>query len=102
VWKDFLASYSSAAIEFAFENWQRNGHYFPKPAQILELIRAYHVEHRETQTPRYEHHGEGYGEGDVIALMKLFREKYPSPRRRLTYEERQDLIDELDRRRDMA
>jgi len=103
VWKDFLSSYPSSAIEYAFENWQRNGHYFPKPAQILELIRAYHVEHRSDYVERYEHHGEGYNEADVIALMKLYREKYPVKLTRyLTYEQRQDLIDELDRRKATA
>ena len=103
VWKDFLASYPSLAIDWAFENWQRNGHYFPKPAQILELIRAYHVEHKETSPPRYEHHGEGFGEGDVLALWKIYQEKYPHPpSRRLTYEQRQDLVDEIERRRKVA
>src|SRR6266851_10277169 len=73
VWKDFLATYSSEAIEYAFENWQRNGHFFPKPAQILELIRAYHVQHRSDYVQHYEHHGEGYGETDVLILWKMYQ-----------------------------
>jgi hypothetical protein len=103
VWKDFLSSYPSLAIEYAFENWQRNGHYFPKPAQILELIRAYSIEHRSDYVHRYEHHGEGYSAADVILLWKIFHEKYPDPlTKSLTYEQRQDLIDELDRRKAAA
>lgn len=100
VWKDFLASYPSEAIEFAFENWQRNGHFFPKPAAILELIRAYSLQHRNAERIVYEHHGTGYGESDVLSLWKIFQEKYLKPlTKRLSYEQRADLIDELDRRR---
>lgn len=100
VWKDFLASYSSAAIEYAFENWQRNGHFFPKPAAILELIRAFHLHNRQAQPTRYEHHGEGYGEGDMLVLWKMFMKKYPKPlNRRLTEGERAQLLKELDARK---
>lgn len=41
VWKQFLESYSQKAIEYAFENWQRNGRFFPKPKEILELVNAF-------------------------------------------------------------
>lgn len=99
VWKEFLATYSSAAIEYAFENWQRNGRFFPKPADILELIRAFYVAQRDTYQAA-DYGGGGYGSADCLALWKLFHEKYPKPvGRPLTREERKALIDELDRRK---
>jgi len=98
VWKDFLASYPSGAIEYAFENWQRNGKFFPKPADILELIRAYHIDHREKIS--YDHQGEGYGENDLLYLWKRFVSlKASLPNRALTDAEINSLLDDLDEKR---
>lgn len=41
LWDRMLYSFSDQAIVWAFEQWQRNGKFFPKPAEILELVRAY-------------------------------------------------------------
>ncbi len=101
VWKGFLETYSASAIEYAFENWQRNGHFFPKPAQILELIRAYHIQHRSDYVQHYEHHGEGYGETDVLILWKMYQAMSAQVGgRKLTKKEKAALMDELDKKRE--
>lgn len=38
LWQKLLKPYPLKAIEYAFENWGRNGKQFPRPANILELI----------------------------------------------------------------
>jgi hypothetical protein len=38
MWDKLLCNYPLKAIDYAFENWERNGKVFPKPANILELI----------------------------------------------------------------
>jgi hypothetical protein len=43
MWQKLLANYPLPAIEWAFENWTRNGKAFPRPANILELIAAWAV-----------------------------------------------------------
>lgn len=43
LWQQLLKPYPLKAIEFAFENWGRNGKQFPKPANILELIGAWRL-----------------------------------------------------------
>ena len=45
-WQDFLKGNSSQAIEWAFENWQRNAKFFPKPKDILDLLSTWKVENR--------------------------------------------------------
>lgn len=102
LWGKILAPYPPEAIDYAFDNWGRNGKQWPKPSNILELIGAWNLSKRSETKTTYEHHGTGYGENDVTALWKLFREKYPNQKKRLTYEQRQDLIDELDARRKSA
>lgn len=42
-WRDFMGGYSIAELRFAFENWQRNGRFFPKPKDIAEQCEAYRV-----------------------------------------------------------
>ena len=41
LWGGILWEFTDAAVVWAFENWNRNGKFFPKPAEILELIHAY-------------------------------------------------------------
>lgn len=53
-WKGLLEPYPIAAIKYAFDNWRRNGHKFPYPAVILQLLASW----KETQ-PRVEFHSCG-------------------------------------------
>ena len=41
LWTGILCDYTDPAVEWAFSSWTRTGRFFPKPAEILELIHAY-------------------------------------------------------------
>lgn len=41
IWNKAIGRYKDEAIEWAFESWQRNGRFFPKPAEILSLLATY-------------------------------------------------------------
>jgi hypothetical protein len=41
LWTGILSDYSDTAVEWAFENWQRSGKFFPKPAELLELLHTF-------------------------------------------------------------
>jgi len=56
VWMDLVGIYSSKAIEFAFENWQRNGRFFPKPKEIIDLCESY----KQSQLVEYRPCGQCY------------------------------------------
>ena len=99
LWDGLLDGYSVDECSYAFDYHMRNGKFFPKPADILETIRNY----RETNAllrkpPRYANQGQGYGENEVRALWQIFNERYPELKRRLSDEEVDGLLDELDRR----
>lgn len=51
LWQKLLCSYPQKAIEYAFENWGRNGKQFPKPANILELIGAWSISNKDEFRP---------------------------------------------------
>lgn len=40
-WTVILAPHADGAISWSFETWNRNGRFFPKPSEILELLHAY-------------------------------------------------------------
>ena len=44
MWGKALSSFEQSAIDGAFENWLRNGKFFPRPAEIVELATAYTIE----------------------------------------------------------
>ena len=46
VWKKFLEAEPPSAVTYAFENWQRNGRYFPRPHDILELIAVFKTDNQ--------------------------------------------------------
>lgn len=94
VWTAFLSKFSNLEIEFAFDKWMVNGHYFPKPVNIQQLVDAY----RESQRhgiPKYANHGEGYGENDAKVLWNIVAAKRHSAKA-LTKADFDDMLDELD------
>src|SRR2546430_5429570 len=95
LWAGLLAAYSVTECEYAFDNWNRNGHFFPKPAQIIEQIAAYREQNRY-QVKRDPQAGKGYGEKDVLILWKLVRERMAENPYPLTEREQAMLLDKLD------
>lgn len=96
LWQKHLASFPDKGIEYAFDNWNRNAKFFPKPADITELVTVW----RNAQKPAYSAHDyqhTGFGQVQVLALWKLFHRKYPDFKRgdRLTGEQWQEMINEV-------
>lgn len=45
-WEKLLTPYPLKGIDYAFENWQRNGKIWPKPVNIIELIAAWSLSNK--------------------------------------------------------
>lgn len=105
-WHRDLSGYQVEAIEYAFDCFRRSGLFFPVPAQIIDLCQTWEppLKYRPgCDAVCKERHGKGYDDADLLALWKLYAEWYPKPlEKKLSYEQRQDLIDELDRRKSVA
>lgn len=71
-WAQFLKPFPLAEVRYAFDNWNRNAKFFPKPKDIGDLCEAYRLSLAEQQTPigchrclwtgYYETKREGYKE----------------------------------------
>lgn len=99
VWAHILGELPSNAMRYAFENWQRNGRFFPKPKDILDLVDAYKLARTPAGPAHYEHHGQGYGEGDLKALWKMVSAKGIDDKRKLTEADIWGLLGEIDKKR---
>lgn len=97
IWAHVLKDYSPQAIEYAFENWMRNGEYFPKPVNIEELCKAYMGEVRYRPI-HFEHHGKGYGENDIKILWQIWVAKATELKRPLTLEEKEACWNEMNKK----
>ena len=98
-WIRDLSGYRLEAIDFAFDNWRRNGTFFPVPADILSLCDAWlpqeQVARGCTKECKERHH-KGYGETDVLKLWNLFNAKRAQVNRELTEAEQEELLVALD------
>ena len=77
-WAGFMREYSLAELQFAFDNWNRNGRFFPKPKDIAEQCDVYRMKARqragypECDAECKSRHGRGYGINDVNWLLKRY------------------------------
>lgn len=106
-WLSLLDEWTVAAMRYAFDNWNRNGRFFPKPKDILEQIEAY----RLTQSMKYGHptcdslcrarHGQGYGSADMWNLFESYRKKIQAAQAHvpMTDELMDELLDKVDKKR---
>ena len=46
-WAKLLQPIDVPALRFAFDNWNRSGQFFPKPADILEQVKAFNMSIRK-------------------------------------------------------
>jgi hypothetical protein len=99
IWRKILEPLPQKALLYAFDNWQRNGRFFCKPIDILDLVDVYKRGLTPSVMPRYEHHGEGYNEGDMLALWKLVSAESIALKRKLTQGEIWKLLGEVDKKR---
>lgn len=98
-WHRDLDDYRMEAIEWAFDNWRRNGNKFPVPHSILEQCEAFAPVNTATKLCDNEcqsRHGKGYGENDMLWLWRKFSSVRATLNRPLTESEHQALLNELD------
>lgn len=105
-WHRDLGQYQTAAIEWAFDTWRRNGHFFPVYADITSLCEAWNppeLERKGCDAACRRRHHQGYGEVDVKYLNSLVVGKIMAEGRtreqRLTDSEIDALLDQVDTRR---
>jgi hypothetical protein len=104
-WTTVLDEHSVAALRYAFENWNRNGRYFPKPKDIIELMDAYKMSKAQYGHPTCDdlcksRHFKGYGTEDMVWLFdRYFAKRKALGNRVLNESEVGALMDELDVRR---
>lgn len=98
-WAKLLKPVPVAAVRYAFDNWNRNARFFPKPKDILELVEAFNLSKIGPRRKVYEHHGQGYGEKDVLYLWQRYSQKRAELNRTLTDNEVEVLMLDLDKKR---
>jgi hypothetical protein len=84
---------------YACDNWARNGRFFPKPIDLLDLVDVYNRGLQPSKFTHYEHHGRGYGDGDMLALWKLVSAKSIQLNRKLSIPEIWQELNVIDQRR---
>jgi hypothetical protein len=73
-WWEFLDCFTEQEVSYAFENWGRNGKFFPKPGDIRELVDAY----RDSTRPAFKasaNPGTGFGKIELLSLWGLVCER---------------------------
>lgn len=66
---DDLGSYPVEAIEWAIDCWSRNAKVLPALADLLQLLKTWHVTSSEEETDRSQF-GTGYDGNDIVWLNK--------------------------------
>jgi len=82
-WHKDLGNHPIAAIDYAFENWRRNGRFFPVYADVLDLISAWQppLEYKPGCSAEcMSRHGKGYHTNDVMWLYKRVQEEIKAGR----------------------
>lgn len=97
-WHMDLEPYRLEAIEWAFDNWRRNGHFFPVPGDILDQCEVFSpaIKDGRCDAECQARHGKGYGENDILWLWKRYTKLHGDKKGPLTEEEHQSLLNQLD------
>ena len=107
-WLMVMDEWTVPEMRYAFDNWNRNGRYFPKPKDIIEQIEAFRLSKSRYGNPACDdlcrsRHGRGYGKEDIIWLMDRYLAKRKAiGNRTLKDGEVNNLLDELDNKRGEA
>lgn len=81
VWSDFLREFSMGELRFAFDNWTRNGRFFPKPRDIADQCEAFRITQKnqlgypDCDDLCKSQHWKGYGINDVKWVLKHYLEE---------------------------
>jgi hypothetical protein len=104
-WISLLDDWTVSEMRYAFDNWNSNGRYFPKPKEIVELVEAYRLSGQKVGYPGCDaecksRHWRGYGKGDMIWLWERYtQQRKIVGNRSLTDAEVEVLMKELDVKR---
>ncbi len=102
-WERDLDPFPLPAIEWAFDNWRRNGRFFPVYGDIIDQCIAWLPEEKKysgCSRECKEKHGKGYHWNDVLKLWKLHDAKRAELGRALNDGEIDALLSELDSKRE--
>ena len=108
-WKQELSGYSENEIDSAFKDHLRRSKYFPKLAEILDLIRESRKSEPYPYTGPWESDEDRrrkaagwrqYGVPDVKCLTKIHADTRAKLNRPLTEKDENEMLNELDRRID--
>lgn len=110
-WERDLDPFPLPAIEWAFDNWRRNGRWFPVYGDILDQCIAYEPPEKYAYSPgcdaecRQRHH-KGYNETDMKILNQfvvslVLAEGRPKDQR-LSEDEIESILSQLDQKRGSA
>ena len=101
-WHRDLERFPIEAIDWSFENWRRNGRFFPVYGDILDQCASWKPE------PPYKpgcskeclsRHGKGYNQYDMIKFFKMYVAKRKEVNGPLKKQEILELFDKLDKLR---
>ena len=98
-WHQDLNVFPLEAIEYAFNEWRRNGHFFPVYDDILQLCRAWQPPEKATtrcSADCQERHGKGYNTNDVLKLWALHASKRTELDRPLKPAEWNEILAQVD------
>lgn len=101
-WHHDLSVYPQPAIEWAFDNWRRNGRFFPVYGDIIDQCIAWEPPEKKFHICNAEcrsRHGKGYSETDILWLFNRYMSVKDSLTRPMTDNEIDNLLAELDAKR---
>lgn len=100
-WHRDLNAFPLEAIEYAFDSWRRNGHFFPVYVDIIEICQSWNppeqVSTARCSSDCQERHWKGYGWPDILKLWKLHERKRAELNRPLEPHEWETLLCEVDK-----
>ena len=101
-WEQDLSGFSLEAIEFAFDTHRQLAMFFPVPFQIIDICKTFVPPKAFAQGCNAEcrdRHGKGYGENDILYLVREHAKKRAQVNRKLTTSEWGVIYDSLDKLR---
>ena len=100
-WEQDLGGYPLQAIDWAFDNWRRNGRFFPVPGDIIDICETWEVQVNTSNgcsgMDCKARHGKGYGENDVLYLWHEWSKKRTALNRELLPSEVEEVMAQLDK-----
>jgi hypothetical protein len=102
-WMADLSAFPPGAINWAFDNWRRNGDFFPVPSVILDQCVAWEPDEKKYTAGCSKEckarHGKGYHTNDMLKLWKMYDVKRAEINGPLKDDEIEALLVQIDKQR---